>query len=105
MLAGIRHTMPAARNPVLGLYGGPASSAVVLVYQTSIGAPIPVPDKVTTYPAGPQGGVVGCGQVNAGPGVQCTWVDPKTVGSILLPKSTQPQALDLLRQLRHSVEP
>jgi hypothetical protein len=32
-------------------------------------------------------------------------VDPRTVGSILLPQATQPQVLDLLRQLRDSVEP
>ena len=47
MLDRIHRSMPTARNPVMGLYGHPASSAVVLVYRTSKGAPIPTPGRIT----------------------------------------------------------
>ena len=61
MLDRIHRSMPTARNPVLGLYGHPASSAVVLVYRTSKGAPIPTPGKITRYPAGPRAALSGAG--------------------------------------------
>ena len=103
-LKSIHRSMPAARDAVLGQYGDPPAPAVVLVYRVGKGAPIPAPAKATRYPGGRQGGIVACMQASTGHSSQCTWVDSRTVGTILLSRTTQSQALALLQDLRDSVE-
>jgi hypothetical protein len=105
LLESIHASVPAARDAVLGLYGDPQAPAVVLVYRAGKGAPIPAPAEATRYPGGRQGGMVACGRVSRGPDSQCSWVDSRTVGTILVPRASQQQALPLLRQLRDSLEP
>ncbi len=89
-------------NPVSAAYTLPASQAIGFVGYTGTFTPAKIAtilaslgSNANTYPAGPDGGILGCANTKATPsGAVCVWATASTLGVIEFYAATGPETLN-----------